>query len=136
MSIVAIRTALETKLNTITPELSTAWENVLFTPVAGTPYQQVNLLMADNLSGCISDSSYVSKGFLQVMLCYPIGGGAKLASTRADLLLSTFKRGLNLTSGGVIVEINKTPVIAPAIVDGDRYKFPVTIYFKSFISQS
>ena len=109
---------------------------MLFTPVAGTPYQQVNLLMADNLSGCISDSSYVSKGFLQVMLCYPIGGGAKLASTRADLLLSTFKRGLNLTSGGVIVEINKTPVIAPAIVDGDRYKFPVTIYFKSFISQS
>ena len=49
MSIVAIRTALETKLNTITPALSTAWENVLFTPVAGTAYHQVNLLMSDNL---------------------------------------------------------------------------------------
>jgi hypothetical protein len=134
MSLVLIRQALETQLNTITPTLATAWENVPFTPVSGVAYQQVNLVIAGNKDITVSDSSYIMTGFLQVMLVYPIGTGAKLASTRADLLLSTFKRGLELTASGVKVRIHKAPVIAPAIIDGAFYKLPVTIYFNTFIS--
>jgi hypothetical protein len=118
----------------MTPSLATAWENVAFTPTTGTAYQQVNLMIADNQDATVSDASYVTVGIMQVLLVYPIGTGAKAAATRADSLLTTFKRGIQLTSGGIDVEINKTPVIAPAQIDGAFYKLPVSIYFKTFIS--
>ncbi len=134
MSLVLIRQALETQLNSLTPSISTAWENVAFTPVNNVPYQQVNLMIADNKDVTVSDSSYVTNGLLQVLLVFPIGSGTKSAATRADLILSTFKRGLELTAGSIKVRIHKTPVIAPAIIDGAFYKLPVSIYFNTFIS--
>ncbi len=133
MALVSIRTALETQLNSLTPSIATAWESVPFTPVTGTPYQQINLFIADTLNPTLGDSMYRVKGFMQVTLCYPPNAGTKAASTRADLLVSHFKRAISLTSGGVTVLIDKTPSIAPAIIDGDRYKIPVSIYFTADI---
>ena len=46
MSVVAIRAALEARLNAMTPTLDTAWENTTFVPKEGTPYQRVYLLPA------------------------------------------------------------------------------------------
>ena len=133
MALVEIRTALETKLNALTPTLATAWENVPFTPVVGTAYQQVNLMIADTLNPTLGGTHYRIKGFMQVLLCYPPNAGAKTASTRADLLVNHFKRGTSLTSGGVTVIIDKTPSIAPALIDGVLYKIPVSIYFSADI---
>lgn len=133
MALVEIRTALETKLNALTPTLSTAWESVPFTPVVGTAYQQVNLMIADTLNPTLGGEHYRIKGFMQVLLCYPPNAGAKTASTRADLLVNHFKRGTSLTSGGVTVIIDKTPSIAPALIDGVLYKIPVSIYFSADI---
>lgn len=129
MSIVTARTLLEGRLNAITPSLSTAWENVLFTPVANTPYQRVNLLVSDIKNPCINDKMYETTGFLQVMLCYPLATGAKNAYARAEMIQDSFCFGLQLTSGAVKVLIHKTPQIAPAIINGDRYEIPVSIYF-------
>lgn len=130
MALVEIRQALETHLNVMTPALSTAWENVNFTPVNGTPYQRVNLIIADTQNPTMGDGHYRLTGFMQVTLCYPINGGAKSASTRADLLVSHFKRNTNLAPvAGVQVDINKTPRIEPPMIDGDRYKLPVSVYF-------
>jgi len=131
MSLVTIRTLLENKLNTITPSLSTAWENVPFTPINGTPYQRVNMMVSDVNNPTINDKMFQVKGFLQVVLSYPTGTATKTAYTRADLLEETFYYGLQLVSGGVKVRIDKTPDIAPAIINGDRYELPVTIYFSS-----
>ncbi len=133
MALVEIRTALETKLNALTPTLATAWESVPFTPVVGTAYQQVNLMMADTLNPSLGGNHYRLKGFMQVLLCYPPNAGAKTASTRADLLVNHFKRGTSLTSGGITVIIDKTPSIAPALIDGVLYKIPVSIYFSADI---
>jgi hypothetical protein len=133
MALVEIRTALETKLNALTPTLATAWESVPFTPVVGTAYQQVNLMIADTLNPTLGGTHYRIKGFMQVLLCYPPNAGAKTASTRADLLVNHFKRGTSLTSGGVTVIIDKTPSIAPALIDGVLYKIPVSIYFSADI---
>ena len=133
MALVEIRTALETKLNALTPTLATAWESVPFTPVVGTAYQQVNLMMADTLNPSLGGNHYRIKGFMQVLLCYPPNAGAKTASTRADLLVNHFKRGTSLTSGGITVIIDKTPSIAPALIDGVLYKIPVSIYFSADI---
>jgi len=133
MALVEIRTALETKLNALTPALATAWESVPFTPVVGTAYQQVNLMIADTLNPTLGGTHYRIKGFMQVLLCYPPNAGAKTAATSADLLVNHFKRGTSLTSGGITVIIDKTPSIAPALIDGVLYKIPVSIYFSADI---
>jgi hypothetical protein len=129
MSLVIMRTLLENKLNTITPAISTAWENVPFTPANGVPYQRVNLLVSDIKNPCINDKMFETVGFLQVTLSYPIGTASKNAYTRADLIEEIFYYGLVLVSGAIKVRITKTPVTAPAIINGDRYELPVTIYF-------
>ena len=136
MALVEIRTALETKLNALTPSLATAWESVPFTPVVGTAYQQVNLMIADTLNPTLGGTHYRIKGFMQVLLCYPPNAGAKTAATRADLLVNHFKRGTSLTSAGITVIIDKTPSIAPALIDGVLYKIPVSIYFSADIYPS
>jgi hypothetical protein len=136
MSIVNIRAALETRLNAMSPSLATAWEGVPYTPVTGTPYQQVNLLLAETENPTFGDAMYRVTGFLQVLLCYPPGTGPKAASARAELVRDQFRRGLGLSSGGTDVLIDKTPTIAPAIIDGDRYRVPVTIYFSADIFPS
>ena len=133
MSIVNIRAALETRLNAISPAIATAWESVPYTPVTGTPYQQVNLVIADTQNPTLGDGMYRIIGFLQVLLCYPPGTGPKAASARAELIRNQFQRGLGLSSGGTDVLIDRTPTIAPAIIDGDRYRLPVTIYFSADI---
>ena len=135
MSIVSIRTALETRLNTMSA-LSTAWEGVPFTPVTGTPYQQVNLLLQEAENPTMGGAMYRQRGFLQVLLCYPPGTGAKAAATRAEAVRSHFPRGLGLSSGGTNVLIDRTPSIAPAIIDGDRYRIAVSIYFTADIFPS
>lgn len=136
MSIVNIRTALESRLSTMSPALSTAWESVPFTPVTGTPYQQVNLLVNESQNPTIGGSMYRQMGIFQVTLSYPPGTGAKAAASRAEAVRSHFPRGLGLSSGGTNVLIDRTPSIAPAIIDGDRYRIPVSIYFSADIFPS
>lgn len=136
MSIVNIRIALETRLNAMSPSLATAWEGVPYTPVTGTPYQQVNLLLSDTENPTLGDGMYRVTGFMQVLLCYPPGTGPKAAATRAELIRNQFQRGLGLSSGGIEVLIDRTPSIAPAIIDGDRYRLPVTVYFSADIFPS
>jgi hypothetical protein len=99
----------------------------------GTAYQQVNLMIADTLNPTLGGTHYRIKGFMQVLLCYPPNAGAKTAATRADLLVNHFKRSTSLTSGGITVIIDKTPSIAPALIDGVLYKIPVSIYFSADI---
>ena len=136
MSIVNIRIALETRLNAMSPSLATAWEGVPYTPVTGTPYQQINLVLAQTENPTLGDGMYRVTGFMQVLLCYPPGTGPKAAATRAELVRNQFQRGLGLSSGGIEVLIDRTPSIAPAIIDGDRYRLPVTVYFSADIFPS
>lgn len=133
MSVNAIRIALETGLNSITPALATAWENAKFTPTEGTPYQRVSLLFAepDNIE---YGSVFRQNGIMQVSLFYPLLTGTSTASTRAELLRSTFKRGNTYTSGSVKVNISNTPAIKQGRVDGDRWMIPVDIRFFSHIT--
>lgn len=133
MSSVSIRAALETALNAMSPSISTAFENVAFSPTAGTAYQRVNVLFGTPLNDEIS-RSYEERGFMQVTLCYPVNAGPGTAATRAELVRSSFYRGRTLTASGVTVLINLTPEILPAFVDGDRYCIPVRVPFKAPIT--
>ena len=127
MSAVKIKTALETALNGMTA-LSTAWENAAFIPVAGTAYQQVNILFAepDNVE---YGRTHRELGYMQIKLMYPLQVGSVTAITRAELIRSTFYRGASFTSSGVTVIIERTPEIGAGSVEGDRWAIPVKVRF-------
>ena len=51
------------------------------------------------------------------------------AEARAELIRDTFYRGRTFTASGVSVTIERTPEIAPAITEPDRYVVPVRVRF-------
>lgn len=128
MSVVAIRAALEVALAAMSPALATAWENVPYSPVVGTPYQRVFLLKAapDNPE---MGTFTRDQGILQISLAYPLDTGPNAAEARAELIRDTFYRGATFTASGVSVTVLNTPEVAPAIVEPDRYVVPVRIRF-------
>jgi hypothetical protein len=112
MSVLSIRQALEEKLKTITPAIDTAWEQKKYTPKIGRPYQSAYLLLADPENPSMGNGMYRQRGVFQVTLTYPLGRGSKDIETRADLLRTTYYRGLTLTEDSVNVVIEKTPAIS------------------------
>jgi len=126
----SIAVALETRLAAMTSPLATQWENATYTPVSGTPYQAVNLLLAQPLNDERS-SRYVDQGYMQVTLRYPVNTGKGAALGQAQTLRDWFYRGLALAAGGVTVTITDAPEICPASIDGDRYAVPVKIRFRA-----
>ena len=132
MSIVAVRAALQTKLNGMVA-LATAWENVGYTPVAGTPYQAAYVLPATPDNSTMGDGFYREQGIFQISLFYPLAAGTGTAEARAQLIRTTFKRGVTMTSGVVTVMVDTTPEIGQGRVDGDRWHIPVKIRWSAGI---
>lgn len=128
-----VRAALEVALAAMSPALGTAWENVPYSPVTGTPYQRVNLLLAEPANDEIGGGIYMEQGFMQVSLAYPLDTGSAAAAARADLIRSTFHRGASFSASGVTVNIERTPEIAPARIEEDRYVLPVKVRFYAHI---
>ncbi len=133
MSEAAIRAALETRLSLLTPALSTAWENVTFSPDETLPYQRAHLLRAQPENPTF-DTFKRKLGVLQVTLFYPQQDGPANADARADLLAAWFPRGLAMTSGGYVVTVDGTPYVMPGFQDEDRWAVPVRIPYYSNIS--
>jgi len=139
MSIVYVRAALQSKLDGIAPSLATAWENVGYTPVVGTPYQAAYVLAAEPENPTMGDGFYREQGIFQISLFYPLKNGTYTAEHRAQVIRDTFKRGTSITPGEiydwydyyfapfVTVRIEKTPEISQGRVDGDRWHIPVKI---------
>ena len=130
MSAANVRAALESALNGMSPALSTAWENVKFTPVNGTPYQRATIMLADP-GNQEYGAGYQELGIFQIDLYYPVATGPAASIARAELIRSTFPRGAAFTSGGESTTIQRTPSIYPAYVDGNFYVTPVKIRFFS-----
>lgn len=129
MSHTAIRIALETALNAMTPSLATAFENNKYEPVAGTPYQQAFVLLAEPDNPTMGNTFKREQGIFQINLRYPLNTGTASVNARAELLKTSFPRAERFTSGGVTVTVEKTPHVAPGFVEGDRWVVPVKIRF-------
>lgn len=135
MSQVKIRAALETALAAMAPALSTAYENVPYTPPASSvPYQRVFLLFAEPDDPEAGHVLHVERGFMQINLMYPLGVGDATARARAKLIQDTFYRGCSFTSGGVTVSVERTPEAGQGTVDGDRWFIPVKVRFSAQIT--
>ena len=122
-----IRAMLESRLNTLTPALATAWENAPYNPVVGTAYQRVYLLFATPENPTMGDDFYREQGIFQINLFYPLQTGTATAATRAEAIKTLFKRGTSITSNGVTVQIEATPERSQGRRDGDRWALPVKI---------
>lgn len=128
-----IRRALESRLATMSPALSTAYENVSFTPVNGTPYQVVTLLPATPETEVLGCTRHREIGIFQVQLHYPVGNGSATAQARAEAVRAHFLRGGIYSFSGTNVLISSTPRKAPAFVDADRYVVTISIPYESEI---
>lgn len=135
MSQTKIRAALEAALAAMLPAITTAWENVSFTPPASTtPYQEAFTLFAEPEDPEAGHALHIQRGIFQINLKYPLGAGDATARARAKMLIDTFYRSRSFTSGGVTVSVEKTPEAGQGTVDGDRWLIPVKIRFFAQIS--
>jgi len=133
MSQIKIRAALETALNSITPSIACAWENVSFTPPASSvPYQQAHMIFA-RPANIEAGSSHQELGFMQIKLMYPENAGPATATARAELLRTTFRRAASFVNSGVTVSITDTPEITRGEPEDGRFVLVVKIRFRSFI---
>lgn len=130
MALINIRIALEQALGTITPAVSTAWENAAFAPAIGVPYQAVFLLQGTPQNPTLGDGFYRAVGIFQVNLMYPIQFGTLAAITQAEKIQTLFKRGASFANGGITVKVMTTPTIgAGSVDDGGRFMVPVKISY-------
>ncbi|MGA0608830.1 phage tail terminator-like protein [Caldimonas sp. KR1-144] len=127
MSILKIRAALEVGLNSITPALPTAWQNMDFTPPASGGYQRVALLPAQPENPSIGASLHREVGILQVTLIYPQNAGPSAAEARAEAIRAQFRRGSSWIKDGVTVIVDGTPAIAAGRNEDGRFVVPVSI---------
>ena len=126
---IEIKNAFEIKLNTITPLISTAYENTPFSPVNNVPYQELFLIPAMNDNIFIDNPGYLSYGIFQITLKYPTGKGTKDILYRVKLYLDNFKSGDILTKDGIETNIQGSPTVKNLGVVGDRICYAISINY-------
>ena len=129
---IEIKQAFENKINSITPTIQTAYENVTFTPTAGVPYQELYLIPATNDNIFVSGDGFISYGIFQITLKYPTGKGTKDILDRVRLYLGNFKSGDNLVQDGITINILNTPKFVNLGMSGDRIIYAISINYQAF----
>jgi hypothetical protein len=130
MSQIEIRQALEKALDSITPQISTAWENRVFEATEDVPYQRVHLMPAQPLNPEIGVGGFFQEqGIFQISLCYPLNNGPKDADARAELYRTVFYQGSQFTKGQTKVQVTRTPAISLGKADGDRWIVTLKIIY-------
>lgn len=122
------RTALIAALDAMSPSLATADTNEAFEPTVDQAYQRADVLFAEP-DNAEYGANFQDRGFLQVTLCYPIAEGLSNIMARAELLRTTFRRGVSFTSGSTTVTVTRTPQILPGQAEDTVFTVPVRIPF-------
>lgn len=128
MSVAVVKKVARLHLNTLIPVLSTAWENVPFTP-PDTIYQRVQFFVHPPEDPTISDMYYRERVQMQIFINGPAGVGTGDVDTRAELVRSHFNKGLTIVDSATNMRIYvlRTPQIAGSQVIKDRVIVPVLI---------
>lgn len=135
MSRRAVRAALETALESITPTMPTAWENSGYKPVVGTPYQTAEIIWSTPDDGELGGTTFMQAGYLQVILRYPPGQGSAAAITRTEALEDLFTKAATFTKDGIATTIERVARVLTAFTDkDDRYAVPVRIPFNATLA--
>jgi len=126
-----ITKAFNKRLNSITPNIDTAYEAVSFTPTPGIPYQRVQLSPARPLDPTLGGLYHREIGSYQIFLCYPNNLGTIPILDRAELTRSYFHQGDSFTEGNTTIIIVGTPYIAGTSTVQDRTVLPIIISYSA-----
>lgn len=134
MSTLDVVSALSTAINGITPTIDTEWENIPYTPIVDIPYQSVsfNDFRTDNPE--IGGPVYNLLSIVTIELMYPLLKGTGDILARADQYKTIFKQSASFVYNGQTVYSIKTPYISKGVVDGDRWKVTVKIFYSAWIN--
>jgi hypothetical protein len=130
MSIIKIRSALESAVSGMTPAINTVFENTPFNPEADTNYQRVAIVFASP-NNQEYGRNYQEQGILNIGLYYNKHVGPNESDQRVELIRSIFYRGASFSNGGVVTTINSTPEALPGYNDGEYFVRPVRVNFYS-----
>lgn len=126
-----IKRCFETKIGTVTPTISTAYEGIAFTPTVGTAYQELFLLPAGNEDEYINENIYRSYGIFQITLKYPLLKYKDMLD-RVKLYLDTFARGTSMINNSIRVKVKSTPVVRNLGQDSDRLVYVISINYEAY----
>ena len=109
-----VQTALEARLLTLTglPKIGTAvqvaWENVPFSPTPGSTWLRANFLPGEPARGAIGTGGLSeARGLFQVSVFTAGEAGSGAARRLADVIVSHFKSGTALSSGGLNIMVTR-----------------------------
>lgn len=126
-----IRSALETRLASVSGSPQIGWDNTEFEPPAGEVILLAHLLRGETVSRTLGTPELtMEQGIFQVSVLAPRGSGSKSAEDVADAVREHFPKGLSLSSGGLSVRIARRGSVTPARQDGAWHRIDVSIpYF-------
>ena len=125
-----IRGTMTARLNTLTPAMVVAWENVNLDLKAGTPWLRATLLPADPEPSCIGIDGWTQRlGIFQVDVFYPLGAGWKTAVDKVDDVCDLFTQGqvLRNEAGIRIVVVGSGP--GPGLPEENWFRIPINIRY-------
>ena len=131
MSQKEIKVALDKAIGLLSSDIQTEYENIAFTPTAGTPYQQLHFLPAPSTSIEISGEASIHRGIYQITLKYPVNKGVNPPLDKAETIIKAFPKSRVLVENDTVV-ICELPTYRKLGVDGDRYIYAVSIEYKSY----
>jgi hypothetical protein len=129
--VLEIKRCFETKIGTVTPTISTAYEGVAFNPTVNVPYQQLFLLPAGNEDEYINETNYKAYGIFQITLKYPLLKYKDMLD-RVKLYLDTFPRATTMTNNNIKVKVKNTPIVRNLGQDADRLVYVISINYEAF----
>lgn len=122
-----IKRASERKLLSISPSLATSFEAIEFNPPVDLMYQRCQFLIMPPDDSSFPTGYYRERVQMQVFVADTLGHGTTAANERAELIRSTFFRGLSYTENSIHIRVLETPKIQSAFVSQDRVIVPVMI---------
>ncbi|MBL8967954.1 MAG: hypothetical protein JNG85_13180 [Spirochaetaceae bacterium] len=109
-----------------------AWENVKFTPVAGTRYYRATFLPGTPRAAAIgSDAPNRHVGLFQVDIFDPVGRGDNATAAEAERIAACYKRGTVLTYSGVTVRAERSWVSRVPQDDPAWYRQSVRVEWRA-----
>lgn len=128
-----ISAALSSRLNSMANLPPVVWENSdTYSPVSGTPYLAEHYLPAPTVPvGVADNSSNDFRGVYQIDIRAPLNKSKFKANQIADQVLAHFRRGTEMTFGGIKVRV-ETADRAQGRPDGGWWFVPVSINWRAF----
>lgn len=129
--ITQVRTALETRLASVSGSPQIGWDNTEFEPPTDEVSLLAYLLRGETVSPTLGRTELtMEQGIFQVSVLAPRGGGSKPAEDVAEAVREHFPKGLSLSAGGLSVRIARRGSVTPARQDGSWHRIDVSIpYF-------